>query len=363
MHGDGGGGSGGRAGGDPLAETGVLARAAHELAWLRFVVPRQAVQVAARHLPLSRLRDALPRGVTARLRLGLYPARVATESEDARAGRCARSHPAWGDPAALDPARPLRFEGPPRASILLVTYGNLSLTRLCLASLQRTRNATPFEIIAVDNASPDESAAHLRALEREGLLPLRLVENTANRGFAAANNQAARLARGELLVLLNNDTVVTDGWLDALAAHLSRQPALGLVGPSTNSCGHPAVEVPASYRDLPAMAELAAARAVEHAGQNDEVSMMPLFCAAIPRALYHEVGGLDEGYGRGMFEDDDLAEAVRARGRRVACARDAFVHHYGGAAFSRLPQVEYLRLFFDNRRRFEKKWGVPWRER
>ena len=171
------------------------------------------------------------------------------------------------------------------------------------------------------------------------------------------------MARGEDLVLLNNDTVVTDGWLDALLGHLARNPSAGVVGASTNSCGHPGVEVAADYRDLPAMEALAAARAAANAGGLDDVSMMPLFCAAIPRALYEEVGGLDEGYGAGMFEDDDFAEAVRRRGRRVTCARDAFVHHYGGAAFAQMPELRYLRLFWTNRRRFEKKWGQPWRER
>lgn len=337
----------------------LITRASDELAWLRFVVPRQAVQIAARHLPLARLRDALPPSLVARLRLGLYPARV----EPSGAVHCLRSHPGWGDPAVLDPARPVTLVGTPRVSVLLVTYGNLDLSRLCLASLQRAKCSVPFEVIVVDNDSPDGSARHLREVEASGLLPLRLVENRANLGFAAANNQAARMARGEHLVLLNNDTVVTDGWLDALCAHLDHDPSLGVVGACTNSCGHADVEVAADYRDLIAMEALAAARAEEQRGRLDDVSMMPLFCAAIPRALYEEVGGLDEGYGRGMFEDDDLAEAVRQRGRRVTCARDAFVHHYGGAAFGRMDQLDYLRLFFDNRRRFERKWGLPWRER
>jgi GT2 family glycosyltransferase len=91
--------------------------------------------------------------------------------------------------------------------------------------------------------------------------------------------------------------------------------------------------------------------------------MLALFCAAMPRAAFRAVGGLDEGYGRGLFEDDDLACAVRARGGRVGVARDVFVHHYGGAAFSKLPQSQYLRLWWENRRRFERKWKVRWQKR
>jgi GT2 family glycosyltransferase len=336
-----------------------FARARSELAWLRFALPRRAVAALAARLPLARLRDALPPRLVAALRLGLYPARV---ERDGKPG-CERRHPAWGDPAELDESSPVRLDGAPRASVLVVSYGNLPLTRLCLASLQRARGATPFEVIVVDNASPDGAAAWLAGVEASGRLPLRLIPNPTNVGFAAANNQAARLARGPILVFLNNDTVVTDGWLDRLVGALEADRGLGLVGPMTNSAGNPEVEDPAPYPDLPTMAARAEERSRREAGRLDDVSMLPLFCTAMPRALFDEVGGLDEGYGVGLFEDDDLSAAVRRRGRRVVVRRDTFVHHYGGAAFSRLPSERYLRLFWENRRRYENKWGVRWQER
>ena len=334
-------------------------RLREELAWLGFYLPRQGVQRLARLLPLAQLRDRLPRFVGERLRMGLYPARVT----DAQAVPCPHRHAPWGDPAQLDPARPIRFGAPPRASLLVVTYGNLALTRLCLASVQRAAGALPFEVIVVDNASPDESVPYLRDLEAGGLLPLRVHANPDNRGFAAANNQAAKLARGDVLVFLNNDTVVTPGWLERLVGHLDRDPQLGLVGPVTNSCGNGA-EVPVDYSNLDGMFELAARYTAAHAGgELDDLSMLALFCAAMPRTLWDEVGGLDERYRVGMFEDDDLAMAVRRRGRRVAVARDVFVHHFGGAAFSRLAPARYLRIWWENRRRFEAKWKTTWERR
>jgi GT2 family glycosyltransferase len=323
-----------------------------EIAWLSFFLPRKAVQSLARRLPLAALRDRLPPWVAARLRLGLYPARIVQKPPV----ECVRRHPAWGDPAALDPARPVAAAVAPRASILVVTYGNLDLTRLCLASVQRAVTTTPYEIIAVDNASPDGTAAWLQEAAR--LLPMTVVANHDNRGFAAANNQAAALARGDVLVFLNNDTVVTDGWLDRLCAHLD-DARIGLVGPLTNSCGNQA-ELGTQYTDLDAMAGFAASVVEPRA---EDLPMLTLFCAAMPRALFQAIGGLDEGYGLGMFEDDDLSEAVRREGRRVVLARDVFVHHYGGAAFSRLSDQKYLRIWWENRRRFEKKWGTTWQKR
>jgi len=333
-------------------------RAREELDWWRFFLPRQGVQLLARKLPLAQLRDLLPRFVGERLRFGLYPARVT----DARAVTVEPRCPAWGDPPQLDPSRPVRYPAPPRASLLMVTYGNLALTRLCLASVQRAAGSLPFEIVLVDNASPDGSLEWLRPVEAGGLLPLRVIANAHNAGFAAANNQAARAARGDVLVFLNNDTVVTPGWLEALVGHLDADPRLGLIGPVTNSCGNEA-EVPVEYADLDGMFAFAGDYTRAHAGERVELPMLTLFCTAMPRALFTDVGGLDEQYKVGMFEDDDLAMAVRARGRRVELARDVFVHHYGGASFSKLPPSRYLRIWWENRRRFERKWGTTWQKR
>lgn len=333
------------------------ASALTELEWLAFYLPRQGVQTLARLLPLAKLRDRLPARLAGALRLGLYPARVAPASSVG----CRRGQPAWGEPAELDPARPVPL-AVPRASVVMCTFGNLDLTRLCLASLQRSAGRVPFEVVVVDNASTDGTLAWLETTAARGLLPLRVIANRANAGFARATNQAAAAARGEILVFLNNDTVVLPGWLDRLVEHLEHDPTIGLVGPATNSCGN-AAEVGTPYADLDEMARFAAAYTAAHAGDLGELAMLTLFCAAMPRALFVAVGGLDERYGLGMFEDDDLSEAVRRAGRRVVVARDTFVHHYGSAALSRLGQRVYLRLWWWNRRQFEQKWGVAWRKR
>jgi len=332
---------------------------AEELAWWRFYLPRQAVQLLARTLPLAELRDRLPRAVGERLRFGLYPARIT----DAGQVECARSYAPWGEPAELDPARRVQYDAAPRASILVVTYNNLALTRLCLASIQRAAGALPFEVIVVDNASTDGTQAWLRQTAARALLPLTVVENAHNAGFAAGNNEAARRARGDVLVFLNNDCVVVDGWLEALVAHLDRDRSLGLLGPVTNSGGNGEAQLGTRYADLDGMRAFAAEYTRAHAGVVDDVPMLALFCAAMTRERFAAAGGLDERYGRGLFEDDDLALAVRRRGWRVALARDVFVHHYGGASFSRLPPGEYLRLWWQNRRAYERKWGVKWQPR
>ena len=135
-----------------------------------------------------------------------------------------------------------------------------------------------------------------------------------------------------------------------------------MVGPVTNSCGNEA-QLGTPYPDLQQMASFAKAYTDSHVGMRSDPGMLTLFCAALPRKLWLELGGLDEGYGQGMFEDDDLAMAVRARGLQLQLVHDVYVHHYGGAAFNRLLPRHYLKLFWTNRRYFEKKWQTTWQKR
>jgi glycosyltransferase involved in cell wall biosynthesis len=100
-------------------------------------------------------------------------------------------------------------------SIIVPVCGQLEFTQQCLAALkEHTRPA--WELIVIDNGSNDGTAAYLAGVRDMASVPVTVVTNATNLGFPAAINQGLRLARGEYLVLLNNDVVVTDGWLDQL---------------------------------------------------------------------------------------------------------------------------------------------------
>jgi polysaccharide pyruvyl transferase CsaB len=244
----------------------------------------------------------------------------------------------------------------PRLSVVIVTYGNRDLNRLCLDTLTARTEWPNLEILAVDNGSTD-GTRELLERERERLHPrLRTILNAENRGFAAACNAGLAAATGEYLVLLNNDTVVTRGALSALVRHLSVDPALGLVGPVTNAIANEA-QVEVGYSRLEALPSWAREYTRAHDRESLPMPMLALFCVAMTRAVYERIGALDERFGIGMFEDDDYSRRVREKGLSIRCARDAFVHHWQMASFRKMAQADYAALFEANRRKFAEKWG------
>jgi GT2 family glycosyltransferase/glycosyltransferase involved in cell wall biosynthesis len=246
----------------------------------------------------------------------------------------------------------------PRASIIVVTYDNLALNKLCLESIIRNTDYPNYEVVVVDNKSTDGTQAYLRYMAAQ-YSNIQIILNRENFGFARANNQGIARGAGDYIVLLNNDTVVPPGWLTRLLRHL-RDPAIGMVGPVTNFVGNEA-KILVPYETLGEMELFSTERAWAHAGEVADISMLAMFCVAFRRNIYELVGALDEQFGIGMFEDDDYARRVKEKGYRVICAADVFVHHFGQAAFKKLiERGEYDKLFDANRRLYENKWGVKW---
>jgi GT2 family glycosyltransferase/glycosyltransferase involved in cell wall biosynthesis len=246
-----------------------------------------------------------------------------------------------------------------RASIIVVTYNNLALTRLCLESLIRNTQYPNYEVIVVDNNSTDGTPEYLKEMA-ERADNLVVILNEINHGFAKANNQGIDRSSGEYLVLLNNDTVVPQGWLGRLLWYL-RDPQVGIVGPVTNFVGNEAkIDVP--YRTWAEMEAFASDYVWKQDQQVADIQMLAMFCVAMRRNVFEEVGQLDEQFGIGMFEDDDYSIRVRQAGYRIICAADAFVHHFGQAAFGKLIRSgDYDGLFDENRRKFEAKWKTEWK--
>jgi GT2 family glycosyltransferase len=220
----------------------------------------------------------------------------------------------------------------PDVSIVVPIHGQLAWTLNCLDSLFAHTARSSAEIIIVDDASPDESAALLPDLEGAAAPLLRYLRLAQNQGFVAACNTGAAAARGALLVFLNNDTRVVTGWLDALAESFGLLPQAGLVGSkllypdgSLQEAGGIIWRDGSAWNygrgDDPNRPHFC------HARQADYISGASI---AIPKPVWQELGGFDTRYAPAYGEDADLALRVRAAGRTVWYQPQSRVIHYEG---------------------------------
>ena len=246
----------------------------------------------------------------------------------------------------------------PLVSIIVVTYNNLALNRLCIESVFNDTDYPNYEVIVVDNGSTDGTQGYLKGLAHQRLT---VILNSENRGYSAANNQGLRKAKGHYLCLLNNDTVVTGAWLSTLVGHLEENPKIGMVGPVTNAIANEA-KIEIGYRNLLDLPEWAQNYCRKHHGKLEEISMIAFFCMVMPRHVFTAVGELDEQYGIGMFEDDDYNRRVKSAGYLVRLAGDSYVHHWQRASFKLMGEDKYLKIHRENENKYRAKWALNTRK-
>ena len=249
----------------------------------------------------------------------------------------------------------------PEISIVVVTHNGYHETTVpCLDSIFRLTGNEDYEIIVVDNNSSDGTPDYLTELA--GREPrLRCVPNAVNRGFAGGNNDGIRVASGNILVLLNNDTLVSEGWLTGLRTALQEDVSIGLVGPVSNAVGNEQRIFTGGVTPSEILAEGAAW--VRHSrGDAFETERLGFFCVAFRRETADTIGLLDESYDLGFYEDDDYCVRALEAGYRLVCREDIFVYHRGGASFGKERKTT-KNLLRKNRRLLEKKFGIRYSPR
>lgn len=258
---------------------------------------------------------------------------------------------------AVVPRAAVRPEEPAVASIVILTLNQWDYTQQCLESVF-TYSTVPFEVIIVDNGSTDGTRDHLRALASKEPR-LRVVFNEANMGFAHGCNQGIAMAEGDVVVLLNNDTVVTEGWLEGLIRPMQENPRIGAVGPISNNVAGVQERSFVPYgTDLARMHAFARWHAQAHRGEGEILMRAIGFCLAVRRSVLEIIGGFDTRYAIGNMEDDDLCLRIHTTGHRVFIARDVFIHHVGRVTFTG-EKMDYAGHMEKNWLTFARKWGLP----
>lgn len=248
----------------------------------------------------------------------------------------------------------------PLTSLVMLTYNQLDYTRRCIESLFR-HTRIPFELIVVDNGSTDESLPYVNSLDRAGSACIRVqvIANETNTGFAYGCNQGIAQSRGSNVILINNDVVVTDGWLPRLLDAADSGPSVGLVGPRTNSVSGPQqIDAPdydtRTLQDLNPFARMFAAQNRQSTTRHWRLAG---YCLLIKRSVIDKIGGLDPRYKIGNFEDDDYCIRAHLAGFEALIANDCYVHHFGSQTFLG-NRIDIGSQLEQNWKRFKQKWGI-----
>ena len=254
-----------------------------------------------------------------------------------------------------DPTAPDSFpqHDHPAVSIVIPVYNKWEYTAACLRSLLEVKCKHSFEIIVVDDQSSDETAERLKNIQ--GLTQLR---NEENLGIVGSCNHGAAKARGEFLVLLNNDTQVTEGWLDALIDTFDHEPDAGLVGARL------------IYPDG-TLQESGGIVFSDGSGWNygrnqdaenpeyhflREADYCSGACIALKTSYFHEIGALDERYAPAYYEDTDLAFKVRESGLKVFIQPLAAVIHHEGITSGTDTSSGTKKYQPINQKKFVERW-------
>lgn len=238
-----------------------------------------------------------------------------------------------------------------KTSIILLTYNQLEVSKKCFESLAKYTNKDQVEIIVVDNGSTDGTREYLK-----NNTSFITILNDKNMGFAGGCNQGIEVATGDNLLFLNNDTIVTENWLEAMLALLYSKESIGMVGPVSNYVsGLQRINV--DYQSDDEINEFALKYCVKVKGQSKRVLRLVGFCLLVKRELIDILKGFDERFKFGSFEDDDICLRTVLEGYELHIALDSFVHHYGHVTFKGNSDININQLYIENRIRFLEKWG------
>lgn len=252
-------------------------------------------------------------------------------------------------------------DGESKIDIVLPVYKEYDETLNCIYRVLNETNKTAFELIVINDGSPDERlAGKLGELSEAGLFTLH--ENKKNLGFVKTVNIGMSLHQDRNVVLLNSDTEVYNDWLDRMNVAALREENIGTVTPFSNNaeiCSYPYnvhdnnMQLELSYDEL----DLVAAEV--NAGKYVEIPTGVGFCMYIRRDCLNEVGLFDEdSFGKGYGEENDFCLRAFEQGWINILAADVFVRHLGGSSFGAEKQervTNALRIINDRFPGYDQK--------
>ena len=241
-------------------------------------------------------------------------------------------------------------------SIIIPVYNNLSMTADCLTSVINSTEKEygyDYGIVIVDNGSnpPFPSGS---------MTDPTIIRNDTNLGYPVAVNQGIRAAKGEVVILLNNDCIVPPGWLERIVGWLD---SYDIVGTVTNYCaGLQQVKIPI-YHDYDEFNEQAMKWGNQYLGESQEVNWVIGFCMAFKKSLWESIGIFDESMWPSSGEEIEFCLRARAADYRIGIVKDVYLHHFGSVTFKDLDSqgvINYQDLCKKTSDHVMAKWGNFW---
>jgi N-acetylglucosaminyl-diphospho-decaprenol L-rhamnosyltransferase len=234
---------------------------------------------------------------------------------------------------------------PGLVSIVIPLYNQLAYTQGCLRSL-RTTPPLHAEIILVDNASSDGTGAYITTLN-----DVTIICNAENRGCSGAWNQGAQTASGEWIVILNNDVLLSAGWLEGLLEAALRR-GLDIVTPAIRE-GEYNYNIDTYARGLTSRMKNVIRR-----GRVNGI------CFMVHRRVFDAIGGFDENFRIGQYEDTDFFLRASQAGFRLGTVGGSFLHHFGSVTQNSIKTNRVVKPYaLENKAYFIRKWKLPWWKR
>jgi len=213
-------------------------------------------------------------------------------------------------------------------SIIIPCWNKLDFTKQALDAVELFTEDWPFEVILVDNGSTDGTQNFIKNSNYK--MAGQYIHNEKNLGFAIANNQGAKIANGNFLLFLNNDTVVTSGWLAALMNVFSEEKAVGIVGPKMLHPGKGTIQhagVVEHASGLPDHIYFGKPGDYPPANERKHIFAVTGACLLTPKTLFEQMTGFDESYLNG-WEDMDYSQRIRQIGMNIIYEPKSLVYHY-----------------------------------
>lgn len=230
--------------------------------------------------------------------------------------------------------------------IVIPVFNQLEFTRQCLESFFRYPPFASARVIVVDNGSKDETAEYLKSFPQ-----IEVIHNSENLGCATAWNQGFRATKSNWIAILNNDVVLTPGWLGGLLA-FAESEHLDIVSPALR-------EGPLNY-DL----ESYARGFVQAAGNLVRPGVAHGVCFLVRRQVFESIGLFDENFRIGQFEDADFFQRARRAGFQLGSTGRSFMHHFGSVTQNSIRSRRDASPYeASNRAYYRKKWKLGWAKR